>query len=130
MTTVNRKLVSAEPGTLQAHLERDLVSPPVDVFESEREIVLEAEMPGVPKDGTRLSIEGDELTLSGEAAGTDVPSGYAAVYTERRPREYRRVFVLGAEVQRDKIRARYEDGVLQVTLPKAERAQPRRIPVE
>jgi HSP20 family protein len=110
--------------------ESPVLFPPVDIFETEHEVVLEAEMAGVPKEGAQLAIEGDELTITGNTAESDLPKEYTPLYAERRPRQYRRVFVLGAEVQKDKIRAHYENGLLRINLPKAEKPQPKKIAIE
>lgn len=106
------------------------VEPVVNIFESENEIRLEAEMPGLPKDAMGIELEGDELVLTGKPAPSPELAGFTPVLAERAPAEYRRGFVLGADIDREKIRAKYENGILTVTLPKHERAKPRRIAVE
>ena len=110
--------------------EARIVLPPVDIFETEKEVILETELAGVPKEGAQLAIEGDELTISGRTVESDLPKEYAPLYLERRPRQYRRVFVLGREVQKENIRAQFENGLLRVTLPKVEKPEPKRIAIE
>ena len=110
--------------------EARIVLPPVDIFETENEVVLETEMAGVPKEGAQLAVEGDELTITGKTAEPDLPKEYTPLYSEREPRQYRRVFVLGREVQKENIRAQFENGLLRVTIPKVQKPAPKRIVIE
>ena len=107
--------------------ERQYISPRVNIFESKEGYLLEAEMPGVSKNGLELLLEGNELTLVGrrqaEVAGADL------VYRESSTRDFRRTFVLDPSVDTTKINAAIEQGVLTVHLPKAERVKPRKIVV-
>lgn len=103
--------------------------PPVDIFESEKEIVLEIEMAGVSKDTIHTALDGDTLEIAGKTAVPDLPKEYTPLYSERQKVQYRRAFVLGA-VQRDKIRALYENGLLRLILPKVEEPKPRMIAIE
>ncbi len=107
--------------------ERRYVSPRANIFESKEGYLLEAEMPGVSKEGLELLLEGNELTLVGrrqaEVADADL------VYRESSPRDFRRTFVLDPSIDASKISATIEQGVLKVHLPKAERVKPRKIVV-
>jgi HSP20 family protein len=107
--------------------ERRYLSPRVNIFESKEGYLLEAEMPGVSKDGLELLLEGNELTIVGRRQ-TDVPSA-DLVYRESSPRDFRRTFVLDPSIDTAKISATIEQGVLTVRLPKAERVKPRKIAV-
>lgn len=103
--------------------------PPVDVLEDANGITLYADMPGVPKDKLELQVETDTLTIEGEVA-LDVPEGMDATHAEvSRPR-YRRVFTLSRELDTEKVSAAFNNGVLKLTIPKAEHAQPRKIEVK
>ncbi|HPN73019.1 MAG TPA: Hsp20/alpha crystallin family protein [Candidatus Omnitrophota bacterium] len=106
-----------------------IISPVVSIKETEKEVVIEAEMTGLSKEDISLEVKGDELTLRGLRKGCDEPSGYTALWRERCPFEYARTFILGDEVRRDGINARYENGVLSVTVPKAEKVQPKKIQI-
>jgi HSP20 family protein len=66
------------------------------------------------------------LTIRGRSAGSE-PGGYQRVYNEYVDGDFERVFTLSDNIDRDRIEATLQDGILQVTLPKAETAKPRRI---
>jgi HSP20 family protein len=102
------------------------VSPKVNIIENNDGYVLEAEMPGVAKEGLEISLESGELTISGRRQ----PGPSANVlYRESNPADYRRVFELDPSIETGKISASMVQGILTLTLPKAEKAQPRRIAV-
>jgi HSP20 family protein len=111
----------------QQPVARGYVSPRVNITETKDGYLLEAEMPGVNKDGLEISLEGSELTLVGrhheEAAGCEL------VYRESTNRDFRRVFVLDPTIDSAKIGAKMDNGVLHLHLPKAEQLKPRRITV-
>ena len=106
--------------------ERPSVSPKVNIIESKDGYVLEAEMPGVSKDGLDISMEDNELTIMGKAQPE--PSANL-LYRESSPSDYRRVFELDPSIETGKISAQIEQGILTLTLPKAEKIKPRRIAV-
>ncbi len=106
-----------------------IVIPAVNIMETDREVTIEAEMPGLEKESISLDVNGDELSLKGVRKECEVPTGYTAVYRERCPFEYSRTFILGDEVKREGISAKYQHGILKVTVPKAEKAQPRKIEI-
>ena len=105
------------------------VLPPVDVAETEIGFVLLADLPGVPKDRLSVRVDGDNLLIEGIV---DVPSpeNMQIVYEEAQLTSYRRQFVLSRELDRSKIEANLNDGVLKLTIPKTEDAKPRRIEVK
>lgn len=103
--------------------------PPVDVYEDENGITLEADMPGVSKENLTVNVEGDQLTIEGtvslgESAKLD------PVYAEVRVAQYRRTFALSRDLDTGKIDAKMKNGVLTLRIPKAEQAKPRRIAVK
>jgi len=107
--------------------QRNYVSPNVDITESKDGYLLEAEMTGVSKEGLELLLEGTELTIIGHRQ-TDAIDGQL-LYRESSPTDYRRVFVLDPTIDTANISAQIEQGILKLTLPKAERVKPRRIKV-
>ena len=107
--------------------ERKYLSPRVNIFEGKENYRLEAEMPGVSKDGLEVQLEGNELTIVGRRP-TEAPRA-DLVYRESSPRDFRRTFVLDPSIDTAKINATIEQGVLTVTLPKAEKVKPRKITV-
>jgi len=107
--------------------QRGYVSPRVNITETKDGYLLEAEMPGVNKDGLEILLEGNELTLVGRRGPE--PSGLELVYRESTNRDFRRAFALDPTIDTGKIEARMENGVLKLRLPKAEQLKPRRINV-
>jgi len=103
------------------------VAPEVNIFETKDGYVLEAEMPGVGKDGLEITLDGNEITLTGRR-GAETVTGQS-VFRERRLADFRRVFELDPAIDTSKIAARLEQGVLTLTLPKSERVKPRKIVV-
>ena len=104
------------------------VVPPVDIFEDDSGITLLADLPGVSRDRLGVRVDGDSLTIEGtaEVAG---PRQMELVYGEAQPPVYRREFSLSRELDASRIEAQLKDGVLRLTIPKAEEARPRRIEV-
>jgi HSP20 family protein len=107
--------------------ERRYLAPEVNIFETKDEYVLEAEMPGVNKEGLEITLEGNVLTLVGHRS--DEPVKSQAVYRESHLADYRRVFELDPVIDAAKINARVDQGILTLTLPKSERVKPRKIAV-
>ena len=107
--------------------DRGYMSPRVNITETKDGYLLQAEMPGVNKEGLELLLEGNELTLIGRRR--DEPQGAELVYRESTNRDYRRVFVLDPTIDTGKIDARMDNGVLHLLLPKAEQVKPRMIAV-
>jgi HSP20 family protein len=107
--------------------ERETVSPDVNIYELNEEYLLEAELPGVTKDGLEVTLEDNVLTLVGRRQDR-LPKG-EAVYRESRRADFRRSFELDPMIDAEKIAARVEQGVLTLRLPKGPAAKPRRIMV-
>jgi len=107
--------------------ERGYLVPQVNIVETKDSLILEAEMPGVSKDGLEVLLEGNELTIAGRRQ-TGVP-GAEPVYRESSPLDFRREFVLDPSIDTSKLSATIEQGMLTVTLPKTEKVKPRKIQV-
>src|SRR5205085_2434306 len=90
--------------------ERRFIAPEVNIFEAKDDYVLEAEMPGVSKEGLEVTLEANVLTLVGHRSDA-IPTG-EAVYRESRPADYRRVFELDPAIDGDRISARMDQGIL------------------
>ena len=103
------------------------VVPDVNIYETKDGYLLEAEMPGVAKDGLEITLEGNELTITGRRS--DESPKAEVVFLESRPQHYRRVFELDPTVDSSKISARMEQGILTLTLPKAEKVKRRKITI-
>lgn len=102
------------------------VSPAVSIGEDADGYTIEAEMPGVPKEGVHVTVENGELVFTGTKAPR--PAG-TRIYGETVRADYRRVFDLDPAVDTDQITARMHQGVLVLRLPKAQDKKPRRISV-
>ena len=104
------------------------VVPPVDIFEDELGFTLLADMPGVSKEQLTVRVMGDNLVIEGTA---NVPAAgeMQLVYGEVQSPQYRRSFTLSRELDPGKIEAKLDNGVLRLTIPKAEEARPRQINV-
>jgi HSP20 family protein len=102
--------------------------PAADIASSGDAYVLQVEMPGVDKSGLELTVENGELLIVGHRRRID--SIGEPVYREMRTNDYRRVYELDPSIDTGKINARIEQGLLTVTLPKAETVKPRKIAVE
>jgi HSP20 family protein len=105
----------------------EYTSPTVNLSESKDAYLLEAEMPGVNKNGLEVLLEGNELTIVGHRQPENINA--ELLYRESKPREFRRVFVLDPSIDTKKISAQIDQGVLRLNLPKAERVKPRKIEV-
>jgi HSP20 family protein len=111
----------AEPQLL--HQRFGGLMPKVDVSETERDIQIVAELPGLKQEDVELNLENDLLTLRGEAGSVRDEKDKQYHLTERSYGRFERSFRLPETVDRDKISASYENGLLTVTLPKSERAR-------
>jgi HSP20 family molecular chaperone IbpA len=105
---------------------RPVFMPAADIYETKDSIVVMAEMPGVPPDGIDITLERRVLTIRGRSA-TNEHRGYQRVYSEYADGDYERVFTLSDNIDRDRIEATLRDGILHLTLPKAEAARARKI---
>jgi HSP20 family protein len=105
----------------------EYATPPANILESKDGYVLEAEMPGVSKDGLEVTVENGELTIVGRRTAAQ-PNG-REVYRESRHFDFRRSFELDPSIDTTKITAKIDQGVLTLHLPKAEAVKPRKIAV-
>jgi HSP20 family molecular chaperone IbpA len=105
------------------------LKPRVDLYEAEDVILLVADLPGVNEDDINITLEKDHLTING-AVNERAPEGFRRVYSEFCYGDYERSFVLSNEIDRDNIEARFDNGVLTLSLPKAETAKARKITIQ
>ena len=118
----------AGSGAQREQAQQRFVVPSVDVFENEVSITLLADLPGVERDQLHIRVDGDTLVLEATAR-TGGPDQMELVYGEAQCPAYRRQFTLSRELDAARIEAQLRDGVLRLTIPKAEAARPRRIEV-
>lgn len=104
--------------------------PSVDVSETDKEITVRAEVPGLDPDDLDVSVTGNVLTFSGEKKESSEKKGENYSYTERRFGSFRRSITLPAAVDAGKVSAKHRNGVVTIVLPKLESERPKRIPVK
>jgi HSP20 family protein len=104
-------------------------TPDVDIFETEKEITLLADMPGVKIDDLTIDLRESVLTLSGDVAPFE-GSEEKDVVVEYETGKYYRQFTLSEVIDQKEISAELKDGVLRLMLPKVEKAAPRKIEVK
>ena len=103
------------------------VTPAASVIEDGDAYLLNVEMPGVNKEGLEISVENNELTITGRRSLAQIEG--TLIHRESRPENFRRVFELDPSIDTSKISARMDQGILTLTLPKAEQVKPRKITV-
>lgn len=103
-------------------------APHVDIYETEQEVAVIADMPGVTVDGIDLSLEDNILTIQGHRPPQKQPG--RVILEEYEIGHYLRRFTVAETIDQDRIEAALSDGVLTVRLPKAKPAQPRKIEVK
>jgi len=129
----NQELVVKDKTSLNRSAEQTrsgaLFTPDVDIFETDREITLLADMPGVKPDNLSIDLRNDVLTIAGETENIR-KAGQVDIIAEYESGKYYRQFTLSEMIDQAKIDAKLNDGVLRLTLPKVAKAAPRRITVK
>lgn len=111
-------------------LGKGMWTPAVDIFETEEAVVVKAEIPGVERDQIAVEIKDGILTLHGERKFEKEVKEENYHRIERAYGTFHRSFSLPSSVDEEKISAKFKEGVLEVTLPKKERAKPKQIKVD
>lgn len=104
--------------------------PVMDVRETPEEFVIEAEVPGMNKKEIKLSIKKDELVMEGEKKEEKKEEGESFLRVERSYGSFRRSIRLPSEVDQSRVKAKYENGVLKIYLPKIEKEKSKEIEVK
>lgn len=109
---------------------RRYVRPRASITETADGFTVQVEMPGVPQNGLEITFENGELTLVGHRSrGAGNGDGHEVVYRESHTSDYRRAFEVDNTIDAGHISARLDQGLLTLSLPKAEAAKPRRIEI-
>jgi HSP20 family protein len=103
--------------------------PPVNLWQDEQNLYAEAELPGVSLDNLEILAHGDSLTISGSRPSSQNDGGRPLIRAERLSGAFERTLTLPVEIDADKVSAMLRDGVLTITLPKAQAVLPRKIAV-
>ncbi len=125
---MTNNLVRENNGTPNTRRESEkFITPVASVNETADGYTLELEMPGVSKDELEISVENNELSIVGRRSTPAVEG--TLIHRESRPHNYRRSFEIDPSIDSGKIAARISQGVVTLTLPKAEEVKPRKITV-
>ena len=119
-------LVRENRNAVQRQAEQ-FVTPVASVVEDGDAYLLKVEMPGVNKEGLEISVENNELTITGRRDLAQIEG--TLIHRESRTEDFRRVFELDPSIDTSKISARIDQGFLTLALPKAEQVKPRKIAV-
>lgn len=106
------------------------VTPALDVRDTDDAYIVETELPGVNPDDVEVTIDGRTLTIKGDFAESREEDRDNYLLRERRRGQFMRAVALPGMVEVDKVTSNYEDGVLTITLPKAEQNRARRIQIQ
>ena len=104
--------------------------PPVNIYRQSEQLVVVAEVPGVHPENLDISVSGNELTISGERAQTEVQTENAksaAIRQERFTGKFKRTFELPFGIESSKVEANVKDGILTLVLPQAEAEKPHKV---
>ncbi len=127
--TDTQSMKTTESGQVQRQAERETVlRPAVDIYEDATGITVKADLPGVSRDRLDVQVDGNALTIEGQAV-IDMPEGMEALYADVSATRFRRSFTLSNELEVDKINAEMNNGELTLYLPKRAEVQPRKIEI-
>ncbi len=104
--------------------------PAVDIYETADSVILKAELPGVSRENIDIQVRDNTLTLKGERKFEREVKDENYLRIERSYGSFQRAFSLPTVIHQDEIKAVFKDGVLEVTLPKAEEAKPKQVKIE
>ncbi|HEY3298687.1 MAG TPA: Hsp20/alpha crystallin family protein [Armatimonadota bacterium] len=104
-------------------------SPVVDVVEDQDKIVVKAELPGMKREDIDIELSGETLTIRGERKFEDQENKDNYVRVERTYGKFMRSFTIGVPIKAGEVKANYKDGILELTIPKAEEIRPKKVEV-
>lgn len=118
----------AETGEYERLSPRTTFIPRADIYETDQDVVVIVDMPGGNQDSIDITLENNILAINGKST-FEAPEGYSEVFTEYETGDYERSFRITDQIDQKKIDASYKDGVLFLTLPKAEKAKAQKIKI-
>jgi len=131
MAEKNEKKVQVTPGRVQQGSSENTYAPLVDIYEtSDGTTMLVAELPAADPASVDIRVEKGVLTIAGQANLPELTGEYARTFVGFGGGSYFRAFALSDEIDREKIDASFNDGVLTLRLPRAEAAQTRKIQIK
>jgi HSP20 family protein len=104
-------------------------NPAIDLYDDKDNVIVKTELPGMKKEEIEVSLHDGALSISGERKSEEKPEGTETYRSERFVGRFQRTVTLPVNVKGDQVKAQYKDGILTVTLPKAEEAKPKQIEV-
>jgi HSP20 family protein len=104
-------------------------TPPVDIHETDEALILKAELPGFSKDDVHIELHDNRLTLRGERKHETEVKEEQYHRRERAYGSFHRAFLLPATIDQDQVKASFKDGILELRLPKSEKAKPKRVAI-
>jgi HSP20 family protein len=107
-----------------------LWNPAVDVYQDKDNVYVKAEVPGMKKEDVEVSLHDGILSISGERKSETQHKDAETYRSERFVGRFQRSFTLPSLVKADEVKAQYKDGILTITLPKAEEAKPKQIEIK
>jgi HSP20 family molecular chaperone IbpA len=122
-----KELVKSEKDMVEKSRPVSTVTPVVDIYENDDEILLHADMPGVEKDKNTVNVDNGTLTITGVR---EIETKGVATWEEFGNVEYKRNFSVPQTIDVSKVDAELKDGVLRLHLPKSEAAKPRQIEIK
>jgi len=131
MSAAKQEVAKRESTDVQAPKAREeslALAPAVDIYENAQGITVQADMPGVSKDGLRIQADRNSLVIEGNAV-IDVPAAMEAIHAEVQATRYRRSFALSGELDAERIEATLKNGVLTLRIPKRAEFRPRKVEV-
>jgi HSP20 family protein len=105
-------------------------APAVDMYQTDNEVVVRAALPGINADEVQINVTGEVLTIKGETKQENETKEKAYHIREQRWGTFERSLILPTEVVADKAKADFENGILTITLPKAEEVKPKSISIK
>ncbi len=121
-----QEITKREPAEVSRVQQTETFVPAADIWETEDQVILRLDMPGVAKDGVEVKVERDTLNIHGKAPAA--PAG-TALYCEQRVGDFQRQFTLSEDLDRESIDAEMDAGVLTIRIGKAEQVKPRTIQI-
>jgi HSP20 family protein len=111
-------------------LEGGILEPAIDLIDKKDKLIAKVELPGIDKKDVKLSITDNNLTIQGEIKKEEEIKKEDYYYRERAYGNFARTISLPAEVDKEKISAKFKNGILEITMPKKPEVQPKEITIE
>ena len=125
-----KELTKVDRSEVEPQRDEPAFVPATDIYEKEDAILVRCDMPGVSEDQLEITLEHYELTITGRQDSAQWGEGYDPLSAEYETGTLRRSFKVPQQINRENIKARLHNGVLDIELPKAEQAKPRKIEIK